>query len=123
MRPAFQAIAMLREGQEYWQTGQGRPFKIKKPSYVWAGTKGAVGGAAGGYAIGHVAAGAGKSAHIGAAIGAGAGAGLNTYKTYKKHEKMRNVLDAVKKFKGKKITKKEYGALQQKELEKRVKTI
>ena len=120
MRPAFQAII---EGTEYWQAGQGRPFKIQKPSYVWSGTKGAVGGAAGGYAIGHVAYPAKLGRAYGAAVGAAGGAGLGAYKTYKKHEKMRQVLDAVKKFKGKKITKKEYGALQQKELEKRVKQI
>lgn len=120
MRPAFQAII---EGTEYWQTGQGRPFKIKKPSYIWSGTKGAVGGGLGGYAIGHVAAGPGRPAHIGAAAGAAAGAGANAYKTYKKNEKMREVLAAVKKFGGKKVDKKGYKALQQKELEKRVKQI
>lgn len=120
MRPAFQAII---EGAEYWQTGQGRPFKIKKPSYAWAGTKGATGGALGGYAIGHISAGPGKPANIGAALGAAGGAGLNAYKTYKKNERTRNVLNAVKKFKGKKISKQEYKVLQQKELEKRVKQI
>ena len=119
MRPAFQAII---EGTEYWQTKQGKAFKIKRPSYVTAGGAGAGAGGVGGYVVGHLVRGT-KGAHIGAAIGATAGAGFNAYKTRHKAKKLNQVLNAVKKFGGKKIDKKGYAVVQQKELEKRVSQI
>lgn len=122
MRPAFQAIILLLEGQEYWETKQGKAFKIKRPSYIVAGGTGAGLGAVGGYALGHVIRGPGGR-HLGAVAGAAAGAGINAYKTHKKVKKLNQVLDAVKKFGGRKVDKKGYQAAQQRELEKRVSQI
>lgn len=123
MRPAFQAIVLLVEGTEYWQTKQGKAFKIQRPSYLASGAVGAGMGTVGGYAVGHLLSKGPKGAHIGAAAGAAAGAGFNAYKVRQKRKKLDQVLNAVKKFGGGKIDKHRYKTAQQKELEKRVSQI
>ena len=123
MRPAYQAIVLLLEGTEYWQTKQGKAFKIQRPSYLPSSGAGAGMGAIGGYAVGHLLGGGTKGAHIGAAAGAAAGVGVNAYKTRQKRKKFNQVLNAVKKFGGGKIDKSRYKAAQQLELERKVSQI